>query len=470
MKKYFAVILAFLMICMAGCTATVEVGETTAVTTEETPALLTAEDYFLKAFEKDIADYMEYANANKNGSMSVGVENVDYLLSLFAMNNLSIPKLSDVLLEMSADGEKMVANYVLSAKVNGHDANIGLGLDMADFNMAIYSNLFEDVIGIDYAEITGIEMPDMSSYGQFMYDFVETYGMLCGNLIMKHNSGVELTDNGETVTVTVKIGGEDAYNFAAAIMDALAADENFVKFVSELYQVDFAEVKAEFDASAADTKAEMADSGITLALAADIDKVTFACYHVDVEVTDGTETIVISADETEGAGSLTLNADDEVVFELDYASEADSFNADFSLEVAEEDGTCSGYIKAEGGNFDVAVNVTAVEYDWNAGKEVETKHMVSLKGTYTVEGGKYTVTIGSISYNEITIDLSKAGVTLSYELGGEAVALPTVTKDFYDITDEEGQALIMGIFEKLEIDPSVFGASAAVPENEIIYE
>ncbi len=468
MKKYLALLLALLMICMAGCVATVETGETTAETTEEAPVLLTAEDYFLKAFEKDIADYMEYANSYKTASMSVGVANIDYLLSLFAMNNLPIPKLSDVKLEMSADSESMVANYVLSAKVNDHDANIGLGIDMTDFNMSIYSNLFEDVIGINYSEMVGMEMPDMSSYVQFCYDFTENYVMLCGELIMEHNSGVELTDNGETVTVTVKIGGEDMYNLVKELIGALAADEEFTKFMSEMYQVDFADVKEEFDDGAADMKAEMVDSGVTLTLAADIDKVTFACYHADVEITDGTETVVISADEMEGAATVAIKVNDEVAFDFSYVTATDTFAADFAL--VSVGANCAGHISAEDGNFDIAINVTASEYDWDAGKEVEVEHAVSLNGTYTVEGNKYTVTVGSISYNEITIDLAKAGITLSYELGDEVPAIPAVTKDFLDITDEEGQALIMGIFEKLEIDPSMLGASAAVPETDMDYE
>lgn len=463
LKKYLAFVLALLMLCMAGCGITVETGETTAQTTEETPVLLTAEDYFQKALEKDVADYMEYVNSYKTANMSVGVANVDYLLSLLAMNNSSLPKFEDVKLEMSADGESMVGNYLLSAKVNGHDASVGLGIDMTDFDIAIYSNLFEDVLGINYSELVGMEMPDMSAWVEFCYDFVEEYSIRFGELVMENNSAVELADNGETVTVTATLDGEDMYNLVKELVDTLAADERFTKTMSDIYQIDFAEVKAEFDDGAADMKAEMADSGVTLKIAADIDKVTFATYHVDVEVTDGTDTVVISADETEDAGTLNIKFNDEFVFELSYVSAPDTFAADLTFEVAGE-GNCTGHINAEDGNFDVAVNVNASEYDWNAGKEVAVEYAVSMNGTYTVEGDKYTVTVGSISFNEITIDLTKAGITLYYELGGEVTTVPAVTKDFFDVTDEEGQALIMSIFEKLEIDLSMLGASAATPE------
>ena len=470
MKKYVAILLALLMLCMFGCTTTVETGETTAETTDTVPVLLTAEDYFLKAFEVDVARSMEMAETYKSARMSLGVKNVDYLLSLFAMNNAGLPAISDVALEIAADSEKLDAMYLLSAMINGHDANIGLNINMTDFDMAVFSNLFEDVIGIDYSEMVGMEMPDMSSLYDFSYNATEKYVMLIGELLMEHNTGVELTDNGDTVTVSVGLDGEKMFDFAAALLDELANDEQFVKLMSDFYQVDFEEVMAAFHEDAADTKQELVDSGVKMNMDVEIDKETFDTYHANVEITDGTDTFVIFAEETEGAASFILNSNDEVIFDLGYESADDFFNADFSLEVAEEDGKCSGYIKAEGGNFDIAIDVTATEYDWETGKEVAVEHMLSLNGIYTVEGDKYTVTIGSISYNEITIDLSKAGITLSYELGVEVVEIPAVTKNFLDITDEEGQALIMGIFEKLEIDPAMFGIGAAVPETEMDYD
>lgn len=469
MKKYLAILLAALMLFMAGCGITVENGETTAETTEPAPVLLTAEDYFLKAFEADLARTMEMSEAYKSAHMSLGVANVDYLLSLFAMNNIGLPEISDVVLEIAANGESLNAAYILSAAINGHDANIGLNIDMTDFDMAVYSNLFEDVIGINYSEMVGMELPDMSNLYEFYYNATEKYVMLIGELLMEHNTGVELTDNGDTVTVGFGLDGEKIFDLVKALVDEIAADEQFVKFLSDFYQIDFVEdVKVPFEESAADAKEEIVSSGVKMSMGVEIDKTTFYAYHVDVEITDGDETVVISGDQMEGAASATVTVGEEAVVSFGYLTAPDTFSLDFALESA--DVNCGGHLLAEGGTVDFAANATVSEYDWDAGKEVLVEHNITADGTYTADDTSFVFTLGKIAYNDIEIDLAKAGITLGYAINADVPTAPEVTKNFLDITDEEGQALIMSIFEKLEINPAMFGVGAAEPETEMDYE
>lgn len=469
MKKYLAILLSVLILCMFGCTATVETGETTAETTTAVPVLLTAEDYFLKSLETGVAKTMEMYDSYESFNMSLGVANVDYLLSLFAMNNVGLPEISDVELEMAADAKDLSAAYILSAVVNGHDANIGFNLDMTDFDIAVFSNLFEHVIGINYSEMVGMEMPDMSNLYTYAYDVTEEYMLLCGELIMEHNTGVELTDNGDTVTVTANLDGEKMFDLVKALVDHIASDEEFVKFLSDYYYVDFVnDIKIPFDENAENTKTEMIDSGATIKLAVDIDKETFVGSHGDVEITVGEETIAFSIDESENAASVIIDISDtaSVAFIVEYTDKT----FDFTLTVESEEINCTASAVADGEKFTLNINATGSEYDWDAGKDVAIEHNISADGTYTVDNGKYIFTLGKVAYNDIEIDLAEAGITVAWEYNGEVPAAPEVTKDFLDITDEEGQALIMGIFEKLEIDPAIFGISAAVPETEMDYD
>ncbi|MBE6679422.1 MAG: hypothetical protein E7598_02750 [Ruminococcaceae bacterium] len=462
MKKYMALLLAVLMICMFGCTAK-DNGNDNAETTEA-PVLLTAEEYFLKAFEADLEKSMNLANSYKTANMSVGIENIDYLLSLFAMSPLPV-KISDAVLEISGDTDNMSAVYGLSANINDRDAALAVGLDMKTFDMTVFSNLFEEVIGINYAEVVGVQMPDMSTLYSFSYDSVKEYTMRIGELLAECNSSLDLTDNGDTVTVTIDMDAEDIYNFTKALVDELAADEQFVKLMKEVYQIDIeADVKAGLDDEA--TKNELLESGIALVFNVDIDKTTFDTYVAEVEFSNTEGKAVLTAEQMDGAATITLDVNGEIAFELSYVSAPDTFASDFSF--VSEEVNCGGHISADDGVFDASLYVITSEYDWDAGKEAEVEQTFSANGTYTAADNKWTVALDEVAYNDISISLSEAGVTLGYELGCEVPVIPGVTKNFTDITDEEGQALVMGVFEKLGINPAMFGIGAAdtVPEVE----
>ncbi len=469
MKKYVAILLALLVLCMFGCTTTVETGETTAETTDTVPVLLTAEDYFLKAFEVDVARSMEMAETYKSARMSLGVKNVDYLLSLFAMNNAGLPAISDVALEIAADSEKLDAMYLLSAMINGHDANIGLNINMTDFDMTVFSNLFEDVIGIDYSEMVGMEMPDMSSIYELSYRLTEEVALLSAELLIEHNSGIELVDNGDTVTVTVTVDCENAFEIGKALINELANDEQFVKFMSDVYQVDFAEdIKRPLDESEADVKAEFEELGISVKMGVEIDKETFYPHHVDAEFEIDETVIAVSVNENEDASEADITIEVADIFTVNVEYTDSTF--DLSLNGASEDTEVNATLAAEDGLVDFAMNIAALEYDWNNGGYVSVEHEIAADGTYSADDTSFMFTLGKVVYNDIEIDLSKAGITLGYAYNCEVPTTPEVTKNFLDITDEEGQALIMGIFEKLEIDPAMFGIGAAVPETEMDYD
>lgn len=469
MKKYVAILLALLMLCMFGCTTTLETGETTAETTDTVPVLLTAEDYFLKAFEVDVARSMEMAETYKSARMSLGVKNVDYLLSLFAMNNAGLPAISDVALEIAADSEKLDAMYLLSAMINGHDANIGLNINMTDFDMTVFSNLFEDVIGIDYSEMVGMEMPNMSSIYELSYRLTEEVALLSGELLIEHNSGIELVDNGDTVTVTVTVDCENLFEIGKALINKLANDEQFVKFMSDVYQVDFVEdIKRPLDESEADVKAEFEEFGIIVKMGVEIDKETFYSHHVDAEFEFDENVIAVLYNENEDASEADITIEVADIFTVNVEYTDSTF--DLSLNGASEDTEVNATLAAEDGVVDFAMNISALEYDWNNGGHISVEHAINADGTYTLSDGSFVFTLGKVAYDDIEIDLSKAGITLGYAINCEIPAVPAVTKNFLDITDEEGQALIMGIFEKLEIDPAIFGISAAVPETEMDYD
>ncbi len=466
MKKVLSLLMVVLMLCgisMLGCT--VEPDETTtAATTEELPVLLTAEEYFLKAYEADLEKSLAFSYDYTSAGISLSAKDIDYLLSLFAMKDLGIPSISDVELDILADSESMQEAIILAAVINGTPAAAALHMDMQTLDYTLSSNLFEDVYGVDGETIfsmNGMEKPDYSKINKYANDFVKEYAYYIGDLLAKHNGGMNLTDNGDTVTVDFEIDGANMFSFTEELINTLADDAEFVEFLNEIYRIDFAEAKEAFDAER-DTIAEnLKESGAKIDMSVVIDKETFVCPSGVMTIFDSNESVTFTVNAGDGLFNIEVEAPTATVAANCTYTE-DEF--DFDMQIANEESDIDIKVTLENEVLDATVTVTATEYDWDNGGEVTVQNIVTVNGSFVANDDEYRYTLKKIAYNDIEIDLEPAGISFTYLTNCDVPEMPEATKSALDMTEEEGNALLESILVKLGLDPAMFEMGNAEPD------
>lgn len=412
------------------------------VATQDAKVEIAPEEYVERLFDNSIADFkgtLEESLKNTRTTLSIG--DLTQILTLADVDTTEMPPLSDITLDLYSSTTDYDVAYA-SAMLDKTLCDTSLFItNNGDF--IISSNLVEGAYSITLEELLALigeggalpyNFSEISKYdNEFTINLYVKYAELFYNAILKH-ADITATDNGDTVSATLRISPEGIAAIIAEFAETIKNDTELIEYINLLLTSEGLDpISADdivVDTDEIIKELEAVDFYIEVNMT--IDKYTVFAKKTDIIFNlDGEQLTIAITSEDENNFDAVVSVGEYSMFELKLEVKSTDDSCFIKLAII-EDGTdlSSIVLDAKDGVAEFSVTTATGEF-------------VAITGKYEISDKMFKYMLESITYMDETLDLTPSKIALAVETDVTLPALPQNTKELLTLTESELSTLAM---------------------------